>query len=90
MDHQSCQTGKNTHIPIQQKTFFPHKKLHFCVNLELSDLALYKFSDDAWVISTEELGLYNRKAGAVSLSYCKAEISIFLKTYKLGKKLLSF
>lgn len=86
MDHQSCQKGKNTHIPIQQKMFFPHKKLHFCVNLGLSALAPCKFSDGAWVISTEKLPLYNTKAGAVSLSYGKAEISVFLKTYELRKK----
>lgn len=86
MDHQSCQKGKNTHIPIQQKMFFPHKKLHFCVNLGLSALAPCKFSDGAWVISTEKLPLYNTKAGAVSLSYGKAEISIFLKTYELRKE----
>lgn len=87
MDHQSCQKGKNTHIPIQQKMFFRHKKLHFCVNLGLSDLDPCRFSDGAWVISTEKLALYNTKAGADSLSYHKAQISILLKTYEIRKKI---
>lgn len=90
-DHQSCQKGKNTHIPIQQKMLFPHKKLHFCPQWGLSDAAPHKFSVSAWVISTEKLALYNTKAGAVSLSYHKEEISIFLITCELRKKkLLSF
>lgn len=78
---------KYTHPYSAKDVFFPHKKLHFCVKLGLSDLAPHKFSDSAWVISTERLALYNTKAGAVSLSYHTAEISIFLRTYELKKKI---
>lgn len=58
--------------PYSARDGFACKKRHFCVNLELSNLAPSMPSDDVWVIRTEKLSLYNTKARAVSQSYLKA------------------